>query len=226
VTYVNKACSGRRCALCDEFNPIKSLSATGCIIYCPELINIAGFGVGFRSPALHHLQCMEIRESRIGDEIGIAKVRIETWRASYKSIIPSEYLASMREEDSADIWRKRLADPIANQQSFVAVSDAGEVIGFVIGEVPEDESDKCELSGLYVSPSFQGCCVGKQLFIAMNRWFTSRGCRSMFLWTLRDGPAVKFYESQGGQLRADTKVSDFGQPVVQVSYFWPDVARE
>jgi hypothetical protein len=42
---------------------------------------------------------MIIRSAKLEDATGIAKVRIDTWRTTYRDIVPSEFLNGMSYEE-------------------------------------------------------------------------------------------------------------------------------
>ena len=50
-----------------------------------------------------------------------------------------------------------------------------------------------------------------------------RGCRSVFLWVLRDNPSRWFYQRLGGRpvLDAGTRVA--GRDLVQTAYVWDPI---
>src|SRR5438445_968682 len=73
-----------------------------------------------------------IRRATVADAGVIAAVRIDSWRATYRGIIPDDYLDGMKIEDSTAIWSRILAATSSAANVFVAEVD-GEVLGFAAG---------------------------------------------------------------------------------------------
>jgi len=74
---------------------------------------------------------MRIRKANSNDAFGVTKVQVISWKATYKNIVPDEYLEQMTYENRE---RKR-KDIISNQAVFVAENSSGEIIGFSNGEM-------------------------------------------------------------------------------------------
>ena len=65
-----------------------------------------------------------IRKATQEDAPSIARVQIETWRATYREIVPAAYLTGLNEEDRTIRWREHLN---SSERVFVAERD-GEVL--------------------------------------------------------------------------------------------------
>ena len=74
-----------------------------------------------------------IREARIEDAAGMAKVHVDSWRTTYAGIVPGAYLAKLSYAGRENLWHDILGNASGNQYHFVAVNDDGKVIGFVSG---------------------------------------------------------------------------------------------
>ena len=72
-----------------------------------------------------------VRDATVADAVGIARVRIETWRAAYSGLVPKEVLDRLDvERETAhrvERWDEHHAD--AGSHDLVAVAD-GEVVGW------------------------------------------------------------------------------------------------
>ena len=166
-----------------------------------------------------------IREARIEDAAGIAKVHVEAWRTTYVGIVPDSYLANLSYARREAFWHNILSDDGRHGYPFVAVNDAGEVIGFVSGG-PQRNGDpayQAELYSIYLLQEYQGQGIGRQLARTLVEVFLQAGIRSMLLWVFADNPACRFYEMLGGQYLR-TEQADFGGVMVEeVSYGWLDI---
>ncbi|MGG0452603.1 hypothetical protein ABEY82_19735 [Priestia megaterium] len=49
-----------------------------------------------------------IRQGRIGDEAGIANVHVESWKSTYKGLVPNSFLDSLSAEKRKPVWKKQL----------------------------------------------------------------------------------------------------------------------
>jgi L-amino acid N-acyltransferase YncA len=166
-----------------------------------------------------------IREARIEDAPGMAKVHVESWRTTYVGIVPDSYLANLSYARRETFWRDILSAVSANGYPFVAVNDAGEIVGFVFGG-PQRNGDpayQAELYSIYLLQEYQGQGIGRQLTRRLVEAFLQAGICSMLLWVFADNPARRFYEVLGGQyLRVEQ--ADFGGVMVdEVAYGWPDI---
>lgn len=80
---------------------------------------------------------MLIREATPADAAAIARVHVESWRATYRGIVPDDYLARLSREGWERTWANTLrgaGDADAGTAVFVAEDDAGQVVGFASGD--------------------------------------------------------------------------------------------
>ena len=106
------------------------------------------------------------------DAIGIARVRHETWLATYPNaetgVTPEDILAkNLQSEDQIKRWRKGIEDETGTRKIWVAKNDAGEVVGYGQGKKGESEN---EIWGLYVLPAYQGKGLGSKLMKSVMDW--------------------------------------------------------
>ena len=170
---------------------------------------------------------MLIRKAEIEDAAGLAKVHIDTWRTAYRDIMPPEVLANLSYEKSSSNWHKSLSGINNKRRAFVAISDDGEIIGFVFCG-PSREADPeydGELYGIYVLQQFQGRGVGRALFKKALGWLMENSYRAMFLWVLKENRYRRFYERLGG-LEVRSKIKEiYGVPLELISYGWPELGK-
>lgn len=174
---------------------------------------------------------MKIRKAVCADAKGITNVHIESWRISYKNIVPEDILANLSFERRLQHWEQLLCSENATEKSefvFVAEDDKGEIVGFASGG-PERNGDPIyngELYAIYLLHNYQGQGVGKKLFRAIVAQLAERDFKNMLLWVFTDNyPSRKFYEAQGGQeLRNQT--FELGKHIMsETSYGWLNIAN-
>ena len=102
-----------------------------------------------------------IRDAVLADAEGIARVRVETWRAAYQGIVLDEVLDALSVERDTARWQDNFAN---NRLPFVFVAEVdGGVVGFACGgpERGRDPEYAGELYAIYILPRRQGQGVGK-----------------------------------------------------------------
>ncbi|MEW4429737.1 hypothetical protein AB1I68_19920 [Paenibacillus pabuli] len=65
---------------------------------------------------------MHIREAMINDAEEIAKVHVDSWRTTYKGIIPEEFLTNLSYKQRTELWIKN----IGRTDNFVIVAENNE----------------------------------------------------------------------------------------------------
>jgi ribosomal protein S18 acetylase RimI-like enzyme len=167
-----------------------------------------------------------VRPARRTDAAAIARVYVETWRATYAGILPDRVLVEMSQDRQALIWSRAIATP--GRAGFVVVAedpDAG-VIGFGSGGPAADGPPGWgEVYTLYVPSDHQSQGVGRALLFALFGEFVTRGVTSALVWVLAANPFRFFYEAMGGQRIAEREERLWGKRVTQVAYGWENLTR-
>lgn len=93
-----------------------------------------------------------IRLAVVSDAAGLARVHIESWRTTYKGIVPDDYLANMLLESRVQNWRRNLSEFADKNYTYVAEDAEGQIVGFVRGgpERAGDEFYRGELYAIYL----------------------------------------------------------------------------
>ncbi|MGB8343443.1 MAG: GNAT family N-acetyltransferase [Ktedonobacteraceae bacterium] len=142
-----------------------------------------------------------IREARLEDAEGVAKVYIAGWRTTYPGIVPDDYLANMSVEEHTKRWQNILGSD--DGFVYVAEDEPGIVAGFIWGGDVRDKSDPAftgELHAIYVLKSYQGHDIGRRLVRVLAQQLLGVGIQSMIVWVLAANPARRFYEKLGAKL--------------------------
>src|SRR5215472_11643535 len=106
---------------------------------------------------------MIIREARLEDATGIAKVYVDGWRTTYPGIVSDVHLASMSYEHYTRHWARILCT--SDGFIYVAEDELGNIVGFIWGG-PERNGDslyKGELHAIYILKSYHGQGLGRRL---------------------------------------------------------------
>jgi ribosomal protein S18 acetylase RimI-like enzyme len=164
---------------------------------------------------------MVIRPTQKIDAHSISSIYVQTWRDTYLSLIPYDYLWSM----STARHERAFFDELDSNHSigFVA-EDAGRVVGFVTGgyERHADPVYSGEIYTLYVLRNLQRRGIGTELVCALAGQFGRLGIYSMLVRVLKLNPYRRFYEKRNGiHLKSEHQLLETEVLDVQV-YGWPD----
>ena len=181
---------------------------------------------------------MIIRPARIADAASLARVRLETWRTSYRGLIPEAVIAGMdmkrkpragmnacghRRRTLTCLWRSPVG--LRFRRGLKPIPRCGR---FLCGGGPDRDADpdySGELYAIYVLQAYQGQGVGRALVSAAVDWLRQNGHQSMLIWVLRDNhPARRFYEALGGKAVRERSIDIGGAPLPEVGYGY-DLSR-
>lgn len=162
-----------------------------------------------------------IREARPEDAAAIARVHVDSWRTTYRGLVPDEVLANLRYDERENNWIGILRD----QTKFTYVADENGVVGFANGgpERSKTVDYDGELYAIYLLESHQRRGIGRALVSAFAGRLAKEGYRSMLVWVLVDNPFRKFYEALGGVEVKRKKHRVHGVMLDEVSYGWKEI---
>lgn len=168
-----------------------------------------------------------VRRARPGDAAAIGAVHVAAWRSAYPGILPDAYLSGLSVTRQAAYYDRAL---VRNGLVYVA-EDASRIVGFAtaghgrwtdgLGRCPGDG----EIETLYVLDDWRDRGLGRALLRAAASGLAEIGCRTVFLWVLRDNPSRWFYERLGGRRVAEATISVGGRPLVQTAVAWDPIER-
>jgi GNAT superfamily N-acetyltransferase len=168
---------------------------------------------------------VHIRTATVQDAAAIAKVHVESWRTTYKGIVPDDFLARLSSAQREQFWRRAVLDSCSRTVIAVAEEESRGVVGFASGG-PERSGDPVytgELYAIYLLAQHQRRGAGRLLATALVRQLLQDGITALLLWVLAENPARQFYERLGGQPVYAKTVTIGGAPLVEVAYGWRDV---
>jgi GNAT superfamily N-acetyltransferase len=167
---------------------------------------------------------MIIREATIEDAPGIARVHVDSWRTTYKGLVPQHILDELSYEEREQLWRRALS-PGSRAFVYVAEDESGRVVGFASGgPAGEDAPNHAgELYAIYLLQEHQGRGTGRRLFEAVVRELVNRDLNSMAIWVLAENPACGFYEAMGGRKVYERQEEFRGVVLEETGYGWDDI---
>jgi ribosomal protein S18 acetylase RimI-like enzyme len=168
---------------------------------------------------------MIVRAATLNDVISITLVHVESWKTTYRGIMPDELLANLTVERREAMWHRILSNPASTTKE----DESGEVVGFVSGGHPQAEIEgfDCELYAIYLLEQAQGRGFGKALFNVFVQSLRHEGHTNMLLWVVDENEnAKRFYEKMGGEFLMLEKVETFGgKDIREVAYSWQGVEQ-
>lgn len=167
-----------------------------------------------------------LRRATVRDAAAIAAVRVDSWRATYRGMIPDTYLDGMRVEDSTALWTRILSAPANNTTAvFVAEADA-EVVGFAAGMLLSEDKFglNAELTAIYLKPAAQRAGLGRRLVALVADAYREQGASGLLVWVIAGNQAArKFYEQLGAELLVEQPFTWDGLDLLEAGYGWRDL---
>lgn len=152
------------------------------------------------------------------DEVG--RVYAESWKASYKGILPQHYLDKM----THDRWDSTLrANPDASLVLYLDDKLIGTTLtGFAL---TPDRAGYGEIIAIYLLPEYTGKGYGKPLMKAALEKLSGEGCSAVCLWALSQNTrAEKFYQHMGFSRTGKKLMELYGDEEFELTEFSIDLA--
>jgi GNAT superfamily N-acetyltransferase len=165
---------------------------------------------------------MFIRKAQLEDAAGIAKVHVDSWRTTYKGIVPDSFLDRLSYEKREQIWR----GGIEANGVYIAEDESGRVVGFASGGAERTgkyEAYIGELYAIYLLEGQQGKGLGRMLFQSVVNDLKEKKLNSMLIWALEENPACRFYEKLGGKKADTAEIEIDGKKLGEVAYGWESI---
>jgi ribosomal protein S18 acetylase RimI-like enzyme len=168
---------------------------------------------------------MPIRDATLADVPAIARIHVDSWRATYRGLMPDDLLAGLSYERRERQWVQAIT-AASEGRGCTVVADEGAIVGFADGgRCQGDWGYDGELYAIYLAETHQGRGLGKALFLAVAERLAAQGKRSMLIWVLDTNALGRgFYEALGGVLVGEKTETRGDASLHEVSYGWPDLA--
>jgi len=168
---------------------------------------------------------MKIRRAKLDDAQGIAKVHVNSWRTTYKDIIPNDFLDNLSVEQRTELWKQNLE----REDNYVVIAEnnEGQIIGFADAwkretNVVENSGD---LTSIYLLEEYQGKGNGKKLLKELFWHFNKLGYEKVFVEVLEDNKTRYFYEYYGAKLVNKVQIKIGGKVLNELIYEWNNVDK-
>jgi hypothetical protein len=175
-----------------------------------------------------------IRRARPSDAVAIAAVHVAAWRSTYPGILPDQFLARLSVPRQAAHYDHAIrggggvhvavasgADvPLGGNPRIIGFATAGRARGSTGRSLGEGE-----IETLYVLDDWRDRGIGRGLMRAAAAHLADMGCRSAFLWVLRDNPSRWFYQRLTGRPVAEGTTQVAGRSVPQTAFAWDPIEK-
>ena len=179
---------------------------------------------------------ISVRRARAADAVAIGAVHVAAWRNTYPGILPDRFLAHMSVARQAAHYDGAIR---GTGGVFVAVASGTDlpadskprIVGFTTagrarsGMVGGRRLGEGEVETLYVLDDWRDRGIGRRLLRAAAAHLAESGCRSVYLWVLRDNPSRWFYQRLGGTHAAEAAIRVAGQTVTQTAFVWDPIEK-
>lgn len=131
----------------------------------------------------------------------VAKIKVETWRDTYKQIVDDSYLRNMDYIKTADKWKKNFE----NEKFIVAEKDK-KIVGFCrygnrIDELERFKEFDAEIYAIYIDREYQRLGIGKKLVDYAKKEMSCENKNKFLIWCLeKNESSLGFYKKIGGTL--------------------------
>lgn len=166
---------------------------------------------------------MQIRQARAKDAAGIAKVHVDSWRTTYKNILPAEFLANLSYGQRTALWDSNISD----QTNYVVVAENadGTIIGF--GTAAKRKNNTVEgaadLTSIYLLADYQSQGIGKLLMAKLFLHFKQWGYKNVFVEVLEENKTRYFYEYYGAKAIKSVEIKMAGTVLKELIYEWDQI---
>jgi ribosomal protein S18 acetylase RimI-like enzyme len=179
---------------------------------------------------------ISVRAARPADAVAIGAVHVAAWRSTYPGILPDFYLARLSVARQAAHYEAAIRGaggvfvaiasgtdvPPGSNPRVVGFTTAGRARGGVIGGRRLGEG---EVETLYVLDDWRDRGLGRRLLRAAAAHLAEAGCKSLYLWVLRDNPSRWFYQRLGGTHAAEAPIRVAGYSLTQTAFVWDPIQK-
>lgn len=163
---------------------------------------------------------MNFRPAQPLDAPKLAQVHVDSWQVAYKGIVPDAFLRGFTYQKREKAFR--LALESKSEETYFIEEDDRAVGILTIGASRDEDLDPStcgEIWGIYISPDYWRCGIGRRLVQEAERILQSRGFQKIVLWVLEGNTAARsFYEVVGYDLDGATREVELGVSLNVVRY--------
>lgn len=174
---------------------------------------------------MNEVMKVNIREATIQDAQGIGKVHVDSWRTTYKDIIPDHFLNNLSYEQRTELAKRNIAKK--DNHMLVAENEFGEIVGFADASTRESNvvPYSSDLTSIYLLEEYQGKGIGKLLLKELFMYFKQKEYQSIFVEVLAENKTRNFYEYYGAEYVKTVQIAIGGKVLEEFVYVWNDIDK-
>ena len=170
---------------------------------------------------------MKFREAQRDDAEKIAMLHANSWRQTYRGMMPDDFLDGDVISNRLQVWHDRLAHDRADQ--FVCLAEEGTtLVGFICTFGNEDSIWGSCIDNMHVAHERKRMGIGTALMKETADWLKTHYPRpGVYLWVMEaNGPARQFYERLGASnVGTVDKLDPAGGSAPNCRYVWPSPTK-
>lgn len=160
---------------------------------------------------------MTIRRVTDADRPAIARIHAQSWRDTYRFILPDSLLDDRIDAIMADRWATQ---PIGPEDAVLVAEESGDIVGFAASW----DGDPVYIDNLHVVAEARSRGLGRLLLAETARHFLAIGRKRALLHVVAvNGRARKFYLALGGQPDGVEDKDLYGTIVANERIAWEDI---
>ncbi|WP_342526705.1 GNAT family N-acetyltransferase [Chryseomicrobium sp. FSL W7-1435] len=163
---------------------------------------------------------MRIRRAILEDAEQIAKVHVDSWRTTYKNIIPQAFLDGLSYSKRIPLWEMNLSRP--ENYVLVAENEHSQIVGFADTSKRAENvhPNSLDLTSIYLLEEYQGQGIGRALLQELFAYYKSQKVEKVFVEVLADNKTKYFYEAFGAKHLRDIEIKIAGKLLKESIYVW------
>ena len=138
-----------------------------------------------------------IRPAGLADMEAVGRLYTDSWKRTYRGLIPDRVLDEMTAEGSRDKWTHYLKQ---KENGLFVLERDGAVAGLVACRPFPERAGSALLDSLHVSPEVQGGGRGRQLIAQAARWARACGFETLVIFVVQGNQrAERLYRRLGAR---------------------------
>ncbi len=140
---------------------------------------------------------MTLRPAEVYEAQLIAQMHSNSWRATYKGMLPDQFIDVELDGNRRDHWLMQLPEIRSGLGEVVIAEVDGQAAGFLCVIRP-DQDNSVLVDNLHAMPGYKGLGIGTLLLEYAHDWAKARSASSLHLFVLEPNTvAAGFYASRG-----------------------------
>lgn len=163
---------------------------------------------------------IKVRKAVLNDIDSIVKIKINSWKETYKNILNDDFLNNMDYDENFKKFYKEIKNPDNVKQNYV-ITKNDKVIGYTKFQILENSEYDSQIYAIYIDSKYKGKGYGTILLNYVKHLLKNCNCKNMILWCIyRNYPSRKFYLKKGGKEGKKIKSKIGNQNIYEISYIY------